>query len=152
MNMLGPLAERAALLVSAKELWKVKLLDLEQNLLPPLRSAVTGALRTASAILERRLRQARHMLCALDPDSLWSSPLALHATWLFFGIETFSCVGDHAGYMQEYRTDFQVAEARRTGSLRGKKREHAERKLALRIVGKLDEFVQVGSGCILHRR
>jgi len=149
-GMLGPLAERAALLASAKELWKLKLAELEQNLVTPLHHAVTASLRTATKILERRLRQARHILGMLDPTSLWDSPLHLHATWLFFGVETLSCIGDHAGHIQERRMDFQVSEAKRIRVLSGKERECAERHLARLIVDRLDAFVQAGSGCVLR--
>ena len=144
-------AERAGLLAGAKELLKLRVSEIERSLVTPLKCAKTTALQTASHILERRVRQARHLLSVLDPDAVALKPDTSEATGLFFVMETFSCVGDHPGHRQQHRTDYQAYEAKRLGTLRGRNREQAEKRLAHLVIDKLDTFVQSGQGCVLRQ-
>ena len=143
-------AERAALLASGKELLRLGLLEIENALLTHLRHARTPCLQFAATILERRLRQARHILSMLDPDSLWTDPAKFEATSLVFMLMQFAVTGDHPGRMKKFRLDSQVSQARRMASLEGRGRERLETQLAELVVDRLDDLVKLGQGCALR--
>jgi len=138
------------LLASGKELLRLGLLEIENALLTHLRHARTPCLQFAATILERRLRQARHILSMLDPDSLWTDPAKFEATSLVFMLMQFAVTGDHPGRMKKFRLDSQVSQARRMASLEGRGRERLETQLAELVVDRLDDLVKLGQGCALR--
>lgn len=144
-------AERAAMLSGLKELLKLRLQEIERTLLTHLREATADSLRFAVAVVERRLRQALHILRTLDAEGLWADPAALETTSLCFQLESLHWGGDHAGILPECRFDFLVSEAKRVRAMKGKSRRGKETELAgsllKLIVRRLDSLICIGKGC-----
>jgi len=136
-----PSAERAGLLSSAKELQKLRLMEIENSLLAHLDHAETPALQFAAQILRRRLRQARHFLNTLTADRLWHDPQELDTRSLVLFLQRFCDTGDLPWYPKKMRFDFQAAKAKRMKSMRGTQRQRLEYELAGLVVDRLDSLV-----------
>lgn len=137
--------ERIALLAGAIELQKLHISEIEENLVAHLTPAKSPALQMTAAVLKRRIRQACRCLRSMHPDRIpIDDSNELERKSLPAILYQFAHTGDHPGYFKHMRSDYQVAQAKRLKTLKGKKHLALEKSLAMSIIDKLDPLIQLG--------